>query len=121
MAITAPRESVPGSLVPVPAPVVGYVGKLPASLLGLRVWRFGFGSLRSHPPRLEPGGAIVAGDGVGDAERAGLPAVLALPVLGEGQDCVQFLLTLVAGPGRAARVVMRRPASMPSGCSRVTV
>src|SRR5262249_52286540 len=44
-----------------PEDVAQYVGDLLAGLLDLQEWRFEYGSLRSHPPRLESDGSIVDG------------------------------------------------------------
>ncbi|MGB6453100.1 MAG: DUF4118 domain-containing protein, partial [Streptosporangiaceae bacterium] len=68
-----------------PEAVAEYVGGLPAGLLDLQEWRFEYGSLRSHPPRLDSDGSIAGGDGAWDVDQAGLPAELELRVFGNGR------------------------------------
>lgn len=65
-----------------PEEVADYVGTLLAGLLELQDWRFEYGSLRSHPPRLNADGSVVAGEAAWDVEQAGLPAELELRVFG---------------------------------------
>jgi hypothetical protein len=75
-----------------PEVVAEYVGGLLAGLLDLQEWRFEYGSLRSHPPRLESDGSVAAGHGAWDVEQAGLPAELELRVFGDGQYYARFLM-----------------------------
>ncbi len=90
-----------------PEEVADYVGTLLAGLLDLQDWRFEYGSLRSHPPRLDADGSVVAGDSTWDVEQAGLPAELELRVFGNGQYYGRFLLTPQPGskPPLQARLV----------------
>jgi K+-sensing histidine kinase KdpD len=62
-------------------------------LLGLERARFEFGSLRSHPPRLQADGTVAAGPGRWDVDREGLPEEVELRVSGGGQYYGRFLLT----------------------------
>jgi K+-sensing histidine kinase KdpD len=62
-------------------------------LLGLERARFEFGSLRSHPPRLQADGTVAAGSGRWDVDREGLPEEVELRVSGGGQYYGRFLLT----------------------------
>jgi hypothetical protein len=90
-----------------PEEVAEYVGGLLAGLLDLREWRYEYGSLRSHPPRLEPDGSIVDGPCDWDLEQAGLPPELELRVFGNGQYYGRFLMRPVSGarPSAQARRV----------------
>ena len=86
-----------------PEEVAEYVGDLLAGLLDLQEWRFEYGSLRSHPPRLESDGSIVDGQRTWDVEQAGLPAELELRVFGNGQYYGRFLMRPRPGARPAAR------------------
>jgi hypothetical protein len=90
-----------------PEEVADYVVALLAGLLDLQEWRFEYGSLRSHPPRLTADGSVVAGEAAWDVEQAGLPAELELRVFGNGQYYGRFLLAPRAGskPPLRARLV----------------
>jgi hypothetical protein len=90
-----------------PEAVAEYVGGLLAGLLDLQEWRFEYGSLRSHPPRLEPDGSVAGADGAWDAGQAGLPAELELRVSGDGQYYGRFLMRPRPGarPALQARLV----------------
>jgi hypothetical protein len=84
-----------------------HVGDLLAGLLDLQEWRFEYGSLRSHPPRLELGGSIVDGQNTWDVEQEGLPHELELRVIGNGQYYGRFLMRPAsnARPTAQARLV----------------
>jgi hypothetical protein len=90
-----------------PEAVAEHVGDLLAGLLDLQEWRFEYGSLRSHPPRLESDGSIVDGQRTWDIEQAGLPAELELRVFGNGQYYGRFLMKPRPGarPAAQARLV----------------
>jgi hypothetical protein len=90
-----------------PEAVAEYVGGLLAGLLDLQEWRFEYGSLRSHPLRLEADGSIAGGDSAWDVEEAGLPAELELRMFGNGQYFGRFLMGPVPGarPSLQARLV----------------
>jgi hypothetical protein len=90
-----------------PEAVAEYVGDLLAGLLDLQEWRLEYGSLRSHPPRLESDGSIVDGQRTWDIEKAGLPAKLELRVFGNGQYYGRFLMRPRPGarPAMQARLV----------------
>jgi hypothetical protein len=90
-----------------PEVVAEYVGGLLAGLLDLQEWRFEYGSLRSHPPRLESDGSIAGGHNARDVEQAGLPAELELQVFGNGQYYGRFLMRPRVGarPALQARLV----------------
>jgi hypothetical protein len=90
-----------------PEAVAQYVGGLLAGLLDLQEWRFEYGSLRSHPPRLEPDGSIADGQSSWDVEQAGLPPELELRVFGNGQYHGRFLMRPAPGarPTAQARLV----------------
>jgi len=77
------------------------------ALLDLEECRFEFGSLLSHPPRLEADGTVMAGDSRWDVESAGLPAELELRVAGNGQYHGRYILTPRPGakPSLQARLV----------------
>jgi K+-sensing histidine kinase KdpD len=68
-----------------PQSVAEHVREQLAALLDLEECRFEFGSLLSHPPRLEADGTVMAGDSRWDVESAGLPAEVELRVVGNGQ------------------------------------
>ena len=84
-----------------------YVGDLLAGLLDLQDWRFEYGSLRSHPPRLESDGSIVDGQRTWDIDKAAVPAELELRVFGNGQYYGRFLMRPRPGarPAAQARLV----------------
>ncbi len=90
-----------------PEAVAEYVGDTLADLLNLQEWRFEYGSLRSHPPRLEPDGSIVDGQSYWDVEQAGLPPELELRVFDQGQYYGRFLMRPAseARPTAQARLV----------------
>jgi Domain of unknown function (DUF4118) len=90
-----------------PEAVAEYVGDLLAGLLDLQEWWFEYGSLRSHPPRLESDGSIVDGQRTWDVEKAALPAELELRVFGNGQYYGRFLMRPRPGarPAAQARLV----------------
>jgi hypothetical protein len=103
-----------------PEAVTEHVGDLLASLLDLEEWRFEYGSLRSHPPRLEADGTVVAGDGSRDVQQAGLPAELELRVSGNGQYYGRFLLKPKAGsrpPVQARLVAVALAGQVARACS----
>jgi len=76
---------------------VDHVSKQLVGLLGLEGSRFEFGSLLSHPPRLEADGTVMAGHGRWDAGRAGLPEEVELRVSGNGKYYGRFMMK--PGPG----------------------
>jgi hypothetical protein len=76
-----------------PRAVAEHVREQLAGLLHLEECRFEFGSLLSHPPRLEADGTVMAGDSRWDVESAGLPAEVELRVCGSGQYYGRYLLT----------------------------
>ena len=86
-----------------PEAVAEYVG----GLLDLQEWRFEYGSLRSHPPRLDSDGSIAEGHSALDVEQAGLPPELELRVVGNGQYYGRFLMRPRPGarPTLQARLV----------------
>jgi hypothetical protein len=83
--------------------VAEYVG----GLLDLQGWPFEYGSLRSHPPRLESDRSVAGSRGVVDADQAGLPGELELRVFGNGQYYGRFLMRPRPGarPTLQARLV----------------
>jgi hypothetical protein len=87
--------------------VADHVSEQLTGLLGLEGCRFEFGSLLSHPPRLEADGTVVAGHDRWDVERAGLPAEVELRVSGNGQYYGRFLMKPRPGskPSLQARLV----------------
>ena len=76
-----------------PHDVAEHVREQLVGLPGLERARFEFGSLRSHPPRLQADGTVMAGSGRWDVEHAGLPGEVELRVSGGGQYYGRFLLT----------------------------
>ena len=69
-----------------PDAVADHVREQLIGLLDLQECRFEYGTLLGHPPRLEPGGTVLAGHGRQDAERPGLPGgEVELRVFGSGQ------------------------------------
>jgi hypothetical protein len=77
-----------------PEAVVEHVREQLIGLLDLRACRFEYGSLLGHPPRLGPDGAVLAGHGRWDVEKAGLPSEeTELRVSGNGQYYGRFMLT----------------------------
>jgi hypothetical protein len=90
-----------------PQAVAEHVREQLAALLDLAECRFEFGSLLSHPPRLEADGTVMAGDSRWDVESAGLPAEVELRVSGSGQYYGRYLLTPRPGskPSLQARLV----------------
>jgi hypothetical protein len=90
-----------------PQSVAEHVREQLAALLDLEECRFEFGSLLSHPPRLEADGTVMAGDSRWDVESAGLPAEVELRVVGNGQYYGRYLLTPRPGskPSLQARLV----------------
>jgi Domain of unknown function (DUF4118) len=90
-----------------PEAVAEYVGGLLAGLLDLQDWRFEYGSLRSHPPRLESDGSVAGGRSAVDVDQPGLPAELELRVFGNGQYYGRFLMRPRPGatPALQARLV----------------
>jgi hypothetical protein len=75
-----------------PHDVAEHVREQPTVLLGLEQAWFGFGSLLSHPPRLQTDGTVTAGAGRRDGERIGLPEEVELRVSDGGQYYGRFLL-----------------------------
>jgi hypothetical protein len=71
--------------------------------------RFEYGSLRSHPPGLEPDGSIVDGQSYWDVEQAGLPPELELRVFDQGQYYGRFLMR--PAPGAKPTTQARRVAA----------
>jgi hypothetical protein len=92
-----------------PEAVAEYVGDTLADLLNLQEWRFEYGSLRSHPPGLEPDGSIVDGQSYWDVEQAGLPPELELRVFDQGQYYGRFLMR--PAPGAKPTTQARRVAA----------
>jgi hypothetical protein len=90
-----------------PEAVAEYVGDILGGLLDLQEWRFEYGSLRSHPPRLESDGSIVDGQRACDIDKMGLPGELELRVFGNGQYYGRFLMRPRPGarPALQARLV----------------
>jgi Domain of unknown function (DUF4118) len=90
-----------------PQDVADHVREQLVGLLGLDGARFEFGSLLSHPPRLEKDGTVVTGHGRWDVDRAGLPEEVELRVSAGGQYYGRFLLTPRPGsrPSLQARLV----------------
>lgn len=90
-----------------PQAVAEHVREQLASLLDLEECRFEFGSLLSHPPRLEADGTVMAGDSRLDVESAGLPPEVELRVSGNGQYYGRYLLRPPPGarPSLQARLV----------------
>jgi uncharacterized protein DUF4118 len=90
-----------------PHDVAEHVREQLPGLLGLEAARFEFGSLLSHPPRLQADGTVTAGSGRWDVEHAGLPEEVELRVSGGGQYYGRFLLTPRPGsrPSLQARLV----------------
>ena len=83
-----------------------HVREQPTGPLDLQECRFEYGTLVGHPPRLEPGGTVLAGHGRQDAERPGLPGEEAeLRVFGSGQYHGCFMLT--PGPGSRPSLLAR--------------
>jgi hypothetical protein len=73
--------------------VVGHVREQLTGLLDLEGSRFQYGSLLSHPPRMEPDGTVALRHGQRDVEQWGLPAdEIELRVFGYGQYCGRFML-----------------------------
>jgi hypothetical protein len=91
-----------------PEHVVDYVGAVLEDLLELREWRFEYGSLRSHPPRLNVDGSVVAGESSWDVEQDGLPPELELRVFDGEQYYGRFLLS--PRPGSTPPLHARRVA-----------
>jgi hypothetical protein len=87
--------------------VAEHVRQQLTALLDLQECRFEFGSLLSHPPRLEADGTVMAGDSRWDVESGGLPAEVELRVVGDGQYYGRYLLTPRPGskPSLQARLV----------------
>jgi Domain of unknown function (DUF4118) len=77
------------------------------AVLDLQECRFEFGSLLSHPPRLEADGSVMAGESRWDVESAGLPVEVELRVVGNGQYFGRYILTPKPGskPSLRARLV----------------
>jgi hypothetical protein len=91
-----------------PGDVVDHVREQLAGLLDLQECRFEYGVLLGHPPRLEPGGKLLAGRGRWDVENAGLPAEeIELRVSGGGQYYGRFMMRAKPGsrPSLQARLV----------------
>jgi hypothetical protein len=90
-----------------PEAVAEHVREQLAALLDLEECSFEFGSLLSHPPRLEGDGTVMAGDRRWDVESAGLPPEIELRVSGNGQYYGRYLLTSRPGskPSLQARLV----------------
>ena len=112
MTIRASSGTPPGPVTPAGNGPGGHgraapAGDLLVGLLDLQEWRFEYGSLRSHPPRLESDGSIVDGQRTWDIEQAGLPAELDLRVFGNGQYYGRFLMRPRpdARPAARARLV----------------
>ena len=80
-----------------PEAVAQYVGGMLTGLLDLQEWRFEYGSLLSHPPRLEPDGSVVDAQTSWDVEQVGLPPELELRVFGNGQYHGRFLMRPIPG------------------------
>lgn len=100
-----------------PEAVAEYVGDLLAGLLDLQEWRFEYGSLRSHPPRLESDGSVIDGQRSWDVRQAGLPAELEL--LGNGQYHGRFLMRPRPGARPAARARLVAVALAEQGRARL--
>ena len=90
-----------------PDDVVDHVRQQLVGLLDLQECRFEYGVLLGHPPRLEPDGAVVAGRGRWDVEKAGLPEEIELRVFGNGQYYGRFMMRAKPGsrPSLQARLV----------------
>jgi hypothetical protein len=90
-----------------PRAVAEHVREQLAGLLDLEECRLEFGSLLSHPPRLEADGTVTAGDSRWDVESAGLPPEVELRVSGNGQYYGRYLLRPPPGarPSLQARLV----------------
>ncbi len=91
-----------------PEAVIEHVREQLIGLLDLEACRFEHGSLLGHPPRLEPGGAVVTGPGRADVDKDGLPSEeIELRVSGNGQYHGRFMLTPNPGsrPSLQARLV----------------
>jgi Domain of unknown function (DUF4118) len=86
-----------------PEVVVDHVKGQLAGLLELKEARFEFGSLLSHPPRLEADGTVMSRHGRWDVEQSGLPEEVGLRVSGNGR----FMLKPRPGsrPSLQARLV----------------
>jgi K+-sensing histidine kinase KdpD len=95
-----------------PQLVAEHVREQLTGLLRLDRACFEFGSLRSHPPRLDKDGTVMAGHGRWDVEQAGLPEEVELRVSANGQYYGRFLLRPRPGsrPSRQARLVAVSPA-----------
>ena len=92
-----------------PDAVVDHVRDQLVGLLGLEGFRFEYGSLLGHPPRLEPDGTIaMTGHAQWDVEQRGLPAdEIELRTFGNGQYYGRFMLKPKPGarPSLQARLV----------------
>ena len=90
-----------------PDEVAEHVREQLVGLLGLERARFEFGSLLSHPPRLQADGIVTAESGRWDVELRGLPQEVELRVSSGGQYYGRFLLTPQPGsrPSLQARLV----------------
>jgi hypothetical protein len=90
-----------------PGAVAELVREQLIAVLELQECRFEFGSLLSHPPRLEADGTVMAGDSRWDVESAGLPVEVELRVVGDGQYYGRYILTPKPGskPSLQARLV----------------
>jgi hypothetical protein len=90
-----------------PQAVVDHVKEQLTGLLGLEESRFEFGSLLSHPPRLNADGTVTAGHDRWDVEHAGLPQEVELRVSGNGQYYGRFVMKPTPGskPSLQARLV----------------
>jgi hypothetical protein len=86
---------------------VDHVSEQLTGLLGLEGARFEFGSLLSHPPRLQADGTVMAGHARWDVEQAGLPEEVELRVSGNGQYYGRFMMKPRPGskPSLQARLV----------------
>ena len=88
--------------------VVDQVGAQLVSLLSPRGFRFEYGTLLGHPPRLEQDGSIVWGSKYWDTDRDGLPGEeVELRVFAHGHFCGRFMLDPTPGsvPSLQARLV----------------
>jgi hypothetical protein len=90
-----------------PEAVAEHVREQLIAVLDLQECRFEFGSLLSHPPRLEADGSVMVGDSRWDVESAGLPVEVELRVVGNGQYFGRYILTPKPGskPSLQARLV----------------
>jgi hypothetical protein len=91
-----------------PDTVIGHVRAQLTGLLELETCRFEYGSLLGHPPRLEPDGTVIAGNGRWNVERSGLPGEeVELRTFGNGQYYGRFMMKPKPGskPSLQARLV----------------